>query len=98
MSVVLVIKANVASYDHWRNTYDEAAPLRRDSGVLHDEIYCSPEDMTSVLVMQTFADVETARSFASNPKLAATMKAARVIGAPHMTITQSTEEVHPHKE
>jgi hypothetical protein len=89
MSVVLVIKANVASYDHWRNTYDEAAPFRRENGVLHDEIYCSPEDMTSVLVMQTFESVETAQSFASNPKLAETMKVAGVIGAPHLTITQS---------
>jgi len=89
MSVVLVVKANVASYDHWRNSYDEAVAFRRENGVLHDEIYCSPEDMTFILVMQTFDSVETAQSFVSNPKLAETMKAAGVIGKPHLTITQS---------
>ena len=89
MSVVLVVKANVASYDHWRNTYDEAAPFRRENGVLHDEIYCSPEDMTSVLVLETFDSVETAQTFISNPKFAETMKAAGVIGEPRLTITQS---------
>ncbi len=89
MSVVLVTKANVASYDHWRNKYDEAAAFRRENGVLHDEIYCSPEDMTSILVMQTFDSVETAQSFASNPKFTETMNAAGVIGTPRLTITQS---------
>ncbi|MHB8335502.1 MAG: antibiotic biosynthesis monooxygenase [Acidimicrobiales bacterium] len=89
MSVVLIAKANVASYDRWRNAYDEAAPFRRENGVLHEEIYCSPEDMTSVLVMQTFESVETAKSFTSNPKFTETMNAAGVIGAPHLMITQS---------
>jgi hypothetical protein len=89
MSVVLVVKANVASYDRWRIAYEESAAFRRENGVLHDEIYCSPEDMTVILVMQTFDSVETAHSFVSNPKLAETMKAAGVIGAPHLTITQS---------
>lgn len=89
MSVVLVVKAHVASYDHWRNTYDEAAEFRRENGVLHDEVYCSPEDMTSVLVMETFDSVERARAFASNPKVLEIMKTAGVIGTPHTTITES---------
>lgn len=89
MSVVLVIRANVASYDQWRNTYDADVRFRRENGVLHDEIYCSPEDMTSILVMQTFDSVEAARSFTSNPEFAESMRAAHVIGSPHLTITQS---------
>lgn len=89
MSVVLVIRANVASYDQWRNTYDADVRFRRENGVLRDEIYCSPEDMTSILVMQTFDSVETARSFISNPEFAENMRAAHVIGSPHLTITQS---------
>lgn len=89
MAIVLVTKVNVASYDRWRNAYEEAAPFRRENGVLHDDIYCSPEDMTYVLVLETFDSVEAAQSFASNPKLLEAMQAAGVIGAPHMTITQS---------
>jgi quinol monooxygenase YgiN len=89
MSVVLVIKANVASYDRWRIAYEEGVSFRRENGVLHDEIYCSPEDMTVILVMETFDSAEMAESFVSNPKLEEVMRAAGVIGAPHLTITQS---------
>lgn len=76
MSVVLVIKANVASYDHCRNSYEDAVHFRRENGVLHDEVYRSPEDMTSILMLQTFDSVESARAFVAIPKCAEMMKAA----------------------
>lgn len=87
MSAVLIVKGNVASYDHWRSSYDDAAAFRRENGVVSDEVYCSPEDMTSILVLQFFDSVEAARSFASNPELAEAMKAGGVIGTPRFTIT-----------
>jgi len=89
MPVVLIVKANVTSYDHWRTAYDAASSFRRENGVSRDEVYCSPEDMTSVLVLHFFDTVEAAQSFASNPGLAEAMRSSGVIGAPHLTIAQT---------
>jgi hypothetical protein len=89
MPAVLIVKANVTSYDHWRTAYDAAASFRRENGVSRDEVYCSPEDMTSVLVLHFFETVEAAQSFASNPGLAEAMRSSGVIGAAHLTITKT---------
>lgn len=89
MPVVLIIKANVTAYDHWRTAYDSSASFRRENGVSRDEVYCSPEDMTSVLVLEFFDTVEAAQSFASNPRLAEAMRSSGVIGAPLLTIAQT---------
>jgi hypothetical protein len=88
MPVVVLVKANVTSYDHWRTAYDAHAGFRRESGVNRDEVYCSPEDMTFVLVLHYFDTVEAATTFVSDPALAEAMRASGVIGAPHITITQ----------
>lgn len=88
MSVVLIVKANVASYDPWRNAYDSAASLRRELGVLRDEVYCSPEDMTSILVLHYFDSKASAEAFATNPRFAEATKESGVIGAPHVIITE----------
>lgn len=89
MSVVLIVKANVAAYDSWRNHYDAHATFRRENGVLRDEVYCSPEDMTSILELLFFDTVASAQAFVANPELAELMKASGVIGAPHTTITET---------
>jgi hypothetical protein len=89
MPVVLLVKANVTSYDHWRTAYDAGASFRRKNGVSRDEVYCSPEDMTSVLVLHFFATVEVAQSFASNPGFAEAMRSSGVIGDAHLTIAQT---------
>jgi 2,4-dienoyl-CoA reductase-like NADH-dependent reductase (Old Yellow Enzyme family) len=89
MSAVLIVKANVASYDPWRTNYDAGITLRRENGVTADEVFCSPEDMTSILVLHFFESVAAARAFAANPRLAEAMKASGVIGTPHMTITET---------
>jgi quinol monooxygenase YgiN len=88
MSVVLMVKANVASYDPWRTFYDGAASFRRENGVLRGEVYCSPEDMTSILVLHYFDSVASAKAFAANPDLAEAMKSSGVIGAPRISITE----------
>ncbi len=89
MPAVLIVKANVASYDPWRTAYDSFHAFRRENGVTGDEVYCSPEDMTSILVLQFFDTVEAAQAFASNPGLAEAMRSSGVIGAPRLTITET---------
>ncbi len=88
MSAVLIIKVNVASYDPWRTSYDGTAAFRRENGVTRDEVYCSPEDMTSILVLHYFDTVLAAQTFITNSDLADALKSSGVIGAPHFTITE----------
>ena len=87
MSAVLIVRVNVASYDHWRTAYDAGASFRRDGGATDDRVYCSPEDMTSILVLHYFDTVDAANAFSVNPSLLTAMKESGVIGEPHMTIT-----------
>lgn len=89
MSAVLIVRANVAHYDAWRTAYDAAVTFRRENGVTSDEVYCSPEDMTLVLVLHFFDTVEAAQSFASNPGLAEAMRSSGVFGTPRLTITET---------
>ena len=88
MSAIMIVKANVESYDHWRSAFDQRHSFRKEHGVTREEVYCSPEDMTVVLVMEFFDTLEQARSFAGSPDLASAMKASGVIGAPHIRVVE----------
>jgi hypothetical protein len=89
MPVVLIVKANVASFDHWRTTYDSGATFRRENGVSREEVYCSPEDVTSILVLHFLGTAETAQSFASNQSLSEAMRSSVVVGTPRPTVTET---------
>ncbi len=86
MSGVLIVKALVGNYDKWRVAFDENAALRRENGVNSTEIYCSPEDVNTLLVLQFFDSVEKASSFASNPALVETMHAGGVVGPARVSV------------
>ncbi|MHB1209829.1 MAG: antibiotic biosynthesis monooxygenase [Acidimicrobiales bacterium] len=88
MAAILLIKARVTAYDHWRSAYDENSTFRREHGVIGDEVYCSPEDMTSVLVLHSFDTVDAAQRFTSDPAFAETSHVTGVIGNPILTITE----------
>jgi hypothetical protein len=91
MSAILFIRANVASYDKWRRAYDDALGFRRENGVREEMVYCSPTDMTSLLVLHYFDSVSAAEAFVNHPDLAAATKERGIIGASHMTITSVVE-------
>lgn len=88
MSAVSIIQIQVQNYDTWRTLFDEHRAFRRANGMTSDAVFCSPEDMTSVLVIGTFDTVDVARTFASNAELREVMKASGVIGAPRITIAE----------
>ncbi|MHB1089448.1 MAG: antibiotic biosynthesis monooxygenase [Acidimicrobiales bacterium] len=88
MAAILLIKARVTAYDHWRNAYDANSAFRRERGVMGDEVYCSPEDMTSVLVLHSFDTVDAAQHFTTDPAFAETLHSSGVIGNPILTITE----------
>lgn len=86
MSAVLIVKALVANYDKWRISFEENAAFRRESGVGDTEIYCSPEDVNTLLVLHYFDSTDEAHAFASNPALADAMHAHGVVGTPRMNV------------
>ncbi len=88
MAAILLIKARVTTYDHWRTSYDANSTFRREHGVIGDEVYCSPEDMTSILVLHSFETVDAAQHFTADPAFAKAMHSDGVIGNPILTITE----------
>ena len=89
MAAIMIVKANVESYDHWRSAFDGRHSFRKEHGVTREEVYCSPEDMTVVLVLEFFDTLDQARAFAGSPALASAMKASGVIGAPHIRVVET---------
>lgn len=89
MSALLIIKANIGSYDHWRTAYDKGLTFRRENGVTRDEVYCSPDSTLLVLVLHYFDTVDAANSFVSNPEFTEVMRSSGVIGSPHMVIAET---------
>ena len=88
MTTVLIIRTHVKSYDAWRTVFDAHVGFRREHGVTSCEVYCSPEDMTSVAVLATFDSVDAATTFVASPELGESMREGGVIGAPNVTITE----------
>lgn len=91
MSAILIIRANVVSYDKWRTAYDESYSFRVEHGVREEKVFCSPSDMTSVLVLHYFDSVEAASAYIADPALIKATKERGVIGAAHLTITSVVE-------
>lgn len=88
MSAVLIVRVNVTRYDAWRTAFDANAHWRRGHGVISEEVYCSPEDMTVVVVLLDFDALEGAQLFAADPELAEAMKASGAFGTPRIIIAE----------
>jgi hypothetical protein len=85
----LFVRHDVADFDRWRSGYDDAerAGLRRELGVRADGVYQAADRSTDVTVWHDFDSVEAARSFVSDPRLAAAMADLGVTGEPQIWIT-----------
>ncbi len=89
LSTILLTKMNVASYDPWRTTFDRAVAHRREHGVTGHDVYCSPEDMTSILVVEYFDSTHEAKVVSADLELLHELQEGGVIGAPHFTIVET---------
>ena len=89
MSALILTKMNVASYDPWRTAFDRIVALRREHGITRHDVYCSPEDMTSILVVEYVDSADGARAIAADPELLNELEMGGVIGAPHCTVVEA---------
>jgi quinol monooxygenase YgiN len=88
MTTVLIIRIHVKAYDAWRTSFDAHIGFRREHGVTSSEVYCSPEDMTSIAVLATFDSTKAAQAFPASAGFAEALKSGGVIGAPNITVSE----------
>jgi hypothetical protein len=88
MANYLTILHEVKDFPVWKKAYDADAPRRTAAGLT--EIHLLREDDNSNLVALMFgvSDVGRAKALTTSPDLAATMKAAGVIGTPRVRLRQ----------
>jgi hypothetical protein len=71
-------------YPTWKKAYDGDAPNRAAGGLTDIHVLRGHHNANLVALMFGVSDVGRAKAFATSPDLAATMKAAGVIGTPRM--------------
>jgi hypothetical protein len=86
----LFVRHTVEDYAKWRKAYDEFDAERRSLGVTSDGVYLLDGNPNDVTVYHEFPTNESAKAFASNPRLKEVMASAGVQGAPSVWITQRT--------
>ena len=48
MAAIMIVKANVESYDHWRSAFDGRHSFRKEHGVTREEVLSSTAARTPV--------------------------------------------------
>ena len=84
MSVEMVVQSNVADFDAWKVVFDGNRALREKHGATGHRVYRGVDDPTAVMVVTTFASVEGATAFATDPALKEAIRRAGVTSAPSM--------------
>ena len=86
----LLVQHDVASYDDWKPLFDGNEDLRR---LHHASGHRVLRDGNHITVLIDFPDASSARSFAADPSLRETMSKAGVIGAPTISVADTTETI-----
>jgi len=86
VAAVVMMRALVGNYDKWRVAFDANASFREESGVSDVEIYCSPEDVNTLLVLEFFESTKAAHLYAANPELVGSSRAGGVVGTPRVSV------------
>jgi quinol monooxygenase YgiN len=77
-STTTLVRHRVANYDAWKTVYDNFAPIQAENGVRAHQVLRSQESPNDVVVIHTFDNLETAKSFFAMPELKQTMLKAGV--------------------
>jgi len=80
----MVIRHSVNDYPTWRTVYDSATDLRAKYGLTGDRVLRDPNDDKTLLIMQDFATLSGAQSFAADPELREDMEKAGVASQPRI--------------
>jgi hypothetical protein len=92
LSAAIVVH-DVADFDRWKKAFDDHAPARDRAGVVAHAVNRSVENPNQVVAFLQAEDEGRLRAFLEAPELAQTMKAAGVLGPPHVTFVKTLERV-----
>ena len=84
MANYLTVIHECKDYPTWRKAYDVDAPNRAAAGLTDIHVLREHANANLVALMFGVSDVGRAKAFATSPDLAATMKAAGIVGTPRL--------------
>jgi hypothetical protein len=88
MADYLTLMHECKDFPVWKKAYDADAPRRTAAGLTEVHILREQGNPNLVGLMFGVSDLGRAKAFTSSPDLAATMKAAGIIGTPRMRLRQ----------
>jgi hypothetical protein len=83
----MFVRHEVSDFGAWKKAYDDFDSERQSMGVTGHGAYQADGNPNEVTVYHHFDDMETARSFATSPRLQQVMKEAGVVGDPNIWFT-----------
>ncbi len=87
----VIVQHRVSDYDRWLPVFSEHESVRRQHGGTGHVVARDVADPTNVVVVNDFATVDGARSFAHDPSLPEVMGRAGVEGMPQVWIVDEAE-------
>jgi hypothetical protein len=88
MADYLTVIHECKDFSVWKEAYDADAPRRTAASLTEIHVLRDHDNPNLVALMFGVKDVGKAKAFASSPDLAATMKAAGIIGTPRLRFRQ----------
>lgn len=88
MADYLTLMHQCKDFPVWKKAYDADAPRRTAAGLTEIHVLREQDNPNLVGLMFGVSDVGRAKAFTTSPDLAATMKAAGIIGTPRMRLRQ----------
>jgi hypothetical protein len=86
MADYLTLMHQCKDFPVWKKAYDADAPRRTAAGLTEIHVLREQDNPNLVGLMFGVSDVGRAKAFTTSPDLAATMKAAGIIGTPRMRL------------
>jgi quinol monooxygenase YgiN len=87
----VIVETEVADYRTWRPQFDSHEELRNRYGCTAAAVYRRADDPNAVTVICEFPSVDAAEAFQQDPRLAATMREAGVLGPPTVTYLEPAD-------
>jgi quinol monooxygenase YgiN len=88
MAAEVITRAEVKDFEEWQKGFAAGKAVRDAGGVTGVRVFRDPEERNTVVVSQSFASLDAARAFASNPALAEAMQKSGVLGKPRIEILE----------
>jgi hypothetical protein len=70
----VIVRNQVADYALWKNGWDQGAALRRDGGVISEQLFRNPGEPNEVLLLLEYETMDQARRFATSDALRGALK------------------------